>query len=172
MLCFFGESPSVTSQNNRGDCKSPSSNISCNSPLLCSSSHVSSLHSIPLSFITSPYVDSCTLLFLCLILLTQHWPNEVRYTAGLIGGYGQSLLAKTINRMDHTLSPGGCLNCRVLRRRRLFLELNHVENNKQQINPTFSCPESLSHSVKANTTQHCKLDPKCGPLTTVQRLSL
>lgn len=71
------------------------------------SPHFSSLHSVPLSFITSPYVDSHTLLFPCLILLTQHKPNEVRYTAGLIGGDGQSPLAKTINKMDHTLSPGG-----------------------------------------------------------------
>lgn len=71
------------------------------------SPHFSSFHSIPLSFITSPYVDSHTLLFPCLILLTQRQPNEVRYTAGLIGGDGQSLLAKTINKMDHTLSPGG-----------------------------------------------------------------
>lgn len=73
----------------------------------CAHSPHFSLHSVPLSFITSPYVDSSTLLFPGLILLTQRQPNEVRYTVGLIGGDGQSLLAKTINKMDHTLSHGG-----------------------------------------------------------------
>lgn len=108
LLCLFLVNHLRSPHRIRETTANPPVLISAVIPHSCAHSpHFSSLHSVPLSFITSPYVDSRTLLFPCLILLTQHQPNEVRYTAGLIGGDGQSLLAKTINKMDHALSPGG-----------------------------------------------------------------
>lgn len=110
-------------------------------PFCAHSPHLSSLHYVPLSFITSPYVDRRTHYYLP-ALFCWHTTSQMKWDIR------PSLLVEITNPQPATAINNGphfvywrFSNCRVLTRtRRLFLDLNHMWEIINNIS-TFRCLE-------------------------------